>query len=502
MPRREQLAKFLPALSALLLVLSYPRFDQGWLAWFALAPLSFYILNSKTLKAAAAGGAACGFLFYLGILYWIYPTMRAGGVNPAVSALGLVLLSLILSAEFLLVSAFGFRLRKTGVKRWPYLFALGWFLLEYGKIYFSLKAVWFPWFMLGYTQWDYVPLLQIASVTGVYGLSAALCFSGALLGSLFALEAPVYKKLLRFSPAVLVFAGLWFFGSRELKRAEALAPLKSFRAALLQPSIDLYAKWDAAEAANIIANIEGLLSGTRGADLAVWPENALPCWIDEPDCVAWLKAAVSSGSAAGSFVGSVSKGGGRHVSAFLLDGKGRITASYNKRQLVPFGEYVPLRAFLGKFIQPVAALGEFEPGDAGQELLSLNGTKLGAAICYESVFPYLFSGDTRAGADLFVNITNDGWYLDTAAPYQHFIANIFRAVENRRTVLRAANNGISGLIDPWGRVQAKTALNQRTVLEVNASIYGADAFFPLYGHWFALAALLIVSAFLLALLFI
>ena len=502
MPRREQLVTFLPALSALLLILSYPRFDQGWLAWFALAPLSLYLLRAKTLKAAAAGGAACGFLFYLGILYWIYPTMRAGGVNPAVSALGLALLSLILSAEFLLISAFGFRLKKIGVKRWPYLFALGWFLLEYGKIYFSLKAVWFPWFMLGYTQWDYVPLLQIASVTGVYGLSAALCFSGALLGSLFALDAPAYKKLLRFAPAVLVFAGLWSFGGRELKRAEAFAPARSFRAALLQPSIDLYAKWDAAEAANITANIENLLSGVKGADLVVWPENALPCWIDEPDCGAWLKAAVSSGSAAGSFVGSVSKGGGRHVSAFLLDGKGEGTASYNKRQLVPFGEYVPLRAFLGKFIQPVAALGEFEPGDAEQKLLNLNGTKRGAAICYESIFPYLFSGDTRDGADVFVNITNDGWYLDTAAPYQHFIANIFRAVENRRTVLRAANNGISGLIDPWGRVQVKTALNQRTVLEVNASVYGAEALFPLYGHWFALAALLIVSAFLLALLFI
>lgn len=502
MPRREQLKAFLPALAALLLVLSYPKFSQGWLAWFALAPLSLFILKAKTPKAAAAGGAACGFLFYLGILYWIYPTMRAGGVNPAVSALGLVLLSLILSAEFLIISLFGFATKKIGMKRWPYLFALGWFLLECGKIYFSLKAVWFPWFMLGYTQWDYVPLLQIASVAGVYGLSAALCFSGALLGSLFALEEPVYKKLLRFSPAVLIFAGLWFYGGRELKRAEALVPVKSFSAALLQPSIDLYAKWDAAEAGNITANIENLLSGIKGADLVVWPENALPCWIDEPDCGVWLKAAVSSCAAPGSFVGSVSKGGGKHVSAFLLDKKGEITASYNKRQLVPFGEYVPLRAFLGKFIQPVAALGEFEPGDSGQKPLEFKGGRLGSAICYESVFPYLFSGDTRDGAEVFVNITNDGWYLDTAAPYQHFIVNIFRAVENRRTVIRAANNGISGLIDPWGRVRAKTTLNQRAVLEVKAPVYGADALFPVYGRWFALAALLIVSAFLLAVIFI
>lgn len=492
----------LPFLTALLLILSYPKFNQGWLAWFALAPLSFYILKSKTLKSAAAGGAACGFLFYFGILYWIYPTMRAGGVSPAVSALGLVLLSLVLSAEFAMVSVYGFQIKRIGVKRWPYLFALGWLLLEYGKIYLSLKAVWFPWFMLGYTQWDYAPLIQIASVTGVYGLSAALCLSGALLGSLFALETSALKKIMRFSPAVLVFAGLWFFGRQELARSGDLPPARTIKAALLQPSVDLYAKWDAAQAGAVKANIEGLLGEVKDADLAVWPENALPCWLDGPGCYGWLKAAVSSGTAPGNLVGSVSRDGGQYVSAFLLDGKGAITASYNKRQLVPFGEYVPLRDLLGKYIKPVAALGEFLPGDQEQKLFEFKGTKLGTAICYESIFPYLFAGDTRAGAGLFVNITNDGWYLDTAAPYQHFIANIFRAVENRRTVLRAANNGISAVIDPWGRVQAKTRLNERTVLYVSAPVYTGQALFPLYGSWFAGAALLVVTAFLLAVLFI
>ena len=491
-----------PALTAFLLILSYPKFSQGWLAWVALAPLSFYILKARTLKAAAAGGAACGIVFYFGIIYWIYPTMRAGGISPGVSALGLALLSFLLSAEFLLISIYGFRLKKTGLKTWPYLFALGWLLLEYGKVYLSLKAVWFPWFMLGYTQWDYAPLIQIASVTGVYGLSAAVCFGGALIGSLFALEAPVYKKILRFSPAALIFSGIWLFGRQELRRAEVFQPVKSFRAALLQPSIDQYAKWDASEAGNIKTRIENLLAGIKGAELVVWPENALPCWIDEPDCYAWLRSVVSSGTAAGSFIGSVSKGGGKHVSAFLLDGKGEITASYNKRRLVPFGEYVPLRGFLGKYIQPVAALGEFDPGDEEQKLLDFKGIKIGAAICYESVFPYFFAGDTRGGADIFINITNDGWYLATAAPYQHFIANIFRAVENRRTVVRVANNGISAVIDPWGRTLAKTALNERTVLSVPAPIYAEQASFPLSGHWFAVAAMLIVSAFLLAAFFI
>ena len=473
---------------------------MGWLAWGALAPLSYYLLQVRSFRAAALGGLGCGFLFYLGILYWIYPTMRSGGVGPAVSALGLALLALLLSAEFLAVSAFGYRLRKAGLKAWPYIFALGWFAMEYGKAYLSQKAAWFPWFMLGYTQQDQLALIQVCSFTGIYGLSAAVCFTGALAGAALAADCRPAARLLRFSPAVLLLAGLWYFGRRELAEARSV-PERSLQVALLQPSIDLYAKWDAAEAGNIKANIEGLLEGARGADLAVWPENALPCWIDEPACEDWLRAAAAGSGAGGNFVGSVSKGGGRHVSAFLLDSSGTVRSSYNKRQLVPFGEYVPLRGLLGKFIRPVAALGEFDPGAPRQRLAEFGGIKIGSAICYESIFPALFADDARAGADLYVNITNDGWYLDTAAPYQHFAANIFRAVETRRSVVRAANNGISGVIDPWGRVLARTALNERTVLRAAAPVYVEQAFFPAYGHWFAWAALLMVLAFLMALLF-
>ena len=107
------------------------------------------------------------------------------------------------------------------------------------------------------------------------------------------------------------------------------------------------------------------------------------------------------------------------MSAFLLDSSGTVKSSYNKRQLVPFGEYVPLRELLGKFIQPVAALGEFDPGAARQRLAEFGGMRIGSAICYESIFPNLFAGDSMAGADLYVNITNDGWFGDISGPYQH-----------------------------------------------------------------------------------
>lgn len=474
---------------------------MGWLAWFALAPLSYFLLRAKGKGEAALGGLVCGALFYAGILYWVYPTMRAGGVNPLVSAIGLVLLALVLSLEFVVISLFGRKLRKIGPRAWPYVFAAGWFALEYGKVWLSQKAVWFPWFMLGYTQWKYTAVIQIASVTGVYGLSAALCFAGASLGAALACDATPARRGLRLLPALLLPAGLWWYGKTELVKAESAVPVKTVTVALVQPSIDQYAKWREAQADGIKKTISELLPLAKGA-LAVWPENALPCWVDEPDCAAWMKSAAAASGAEGSVVGSVSQGGGKRVSAFLLDRKGDIAGSYDKRQLVPFGEYVPLRGLLGKFIAPVAELGEFEPGAPSQRPLDFNGVKLGPAICYESIFPYLFAGDALAGAGLFVNITNDGWYLDTAAPHQHFIANIFRAVENRRTVARAANNGISGVIDPWGRVLASTQLNERTVLRAQAPVFDLAAVFPANGHWFAVAALMLVAAFLIAVLFV
>jgi len=490
---------FLPLLTSLLLILSYPRFDQGYLAWFALAPLAIALWLAKDIKQALLAGLTAGFFFYAGILYWIYPTMRAGGVNPAVSVFGLAALSLVMSSEFLVISAFGFYLKKTGPRLWPYLFAAAWALLEYGKVLLSLKVVWFPWFMLGYTQWAYTPLIQIASLTGVYGLSAALCFTGALAGTLLIAEGVPLRRALRFAPALLVFGIIWGYGARELKGAAGTSPDKYLNVALLQPAIDLYDKWDADKAAAIRRKTEVLLSGLKDTDLVVWPENALPGWIEDPVDAAWLKAVAIKGGRY-NIVGSVSRGDARHVSAFLVDPKGEITASYDKRRLVPFGEYVPMRGLLDKFIAPVATLGEFEEGSMGQALFEVKGVKFGAAICYESIFTYLFTADARAGAMVFFNITNDGWYLDTAAPYQHFIVNIFRAVETRRPVIRAANNGISAVIDPWGRVLAEKGLNESGILTVKTPVYTGLGLSPYTarGEWFMYLCVMAVAAFLLA----
>lgn len=499
---RYSLSDILPVLSSGLLVLSYPKFSQGWLAWLALAPLSAALWRARTVRQAALAGLSAGFFFYAGILYWIYTTMRAGGVSVPVSAFGLAALSLIMSSEFVLISLFGFYLRKAGPRIWPYVFSAGWALMEYGKVLLSLKAVWFPWFMLGYTQWEHTALIQAVSLTGVYGLSAAVCFTGALTGTLLA-TGRQWGVLRRLLPAVLLLSALWGYGRRELDRSESVGPSGYFSAALLQPCVELYEKWDPGKAGEIRGRIEKLLDGLDPVDLVLWPENALPGWIDDPFYAAWL-GELAKKYKTSFIVGSVSRGDGRHVSAFLLNAAGGITASYDKRRLVPFGEFVPFRDFLGRFVKPVAALGEFTEGRLEQRPFRFGGAGLGGSICYESIFPYLFESSARGGADIFFNITNDGWYLDTAAPYQHFIVNIFRAAETRRPLIRAANNGISGMIDPWGRIAAKTGLDEPGARVVRVPVYSGAAPSPhaAYGEWFVYFCTALVAAFLIAVLFV
>ncbi|MEA3307768.1 MAG: apolipoprotein N-acyltransferase [Elusimicrobiota bacterium] len=484
-------------MTSLLLILSYPKFNFGFLAWFALAPLTISIWKAKSFKTALIAGLIAGFCFYSGILYWIYITMIAGGVSVGISIIGWLALSLILSLEFILISGFGFYIKKTGPSAFPYVFAAGWVLMEWFKIFLTSKAAWFPWFMLGYTQWQYLEISQIASITGAYGLSFLICFTGALLGTLFIRKGRVLVKILRFSPALFLIGALFLYGNFELKQSHRY-PAKNISFSIIQPSIDFYKKWDEKYVSWIKSRIEGLLEKTRNPDVIVWPENSLPGWIDQPELMAWLKE-ISLKYKAQNIVGSASQSDGKYVSAFLINKEGEIESSYNKRQLVPFGEYVPLRSLLSDFINVIGELGEFERGAMKQNLFKVGNFKIGNAICYESIFPYLLREDALSGADIFVNITNDGWYLNTAAPYQHFLVNIFRSIENRKSLVRAANNGISALIDPWGRTVKKLNLNDYAVLNVQAPVYKdyGKSFYSKYGNWFVFCCFILVGAFMI-----
>ncbi len=493
--RRDQIIYALcGAAFAALLALSWPKADIGALAWFAPAPFAWAVLKCRNAKTAAVFGLFSGLLFYCSILYWIYPTCRAGGAGAALSALAWFALSLTLALEWATLAVILKCFASYG-RRFPPLAAAALVAVEYTKVTLCKMAVWFPWFLLGYTQWKWHALLQLAAWTGVYGVSFVVALFGFSLGY----AVYVYKP----SPEGLKWPAL-FAAGKEVVTASVLvallvvcghlrlapaAKVEQYPASIIQPNIYQYQKWDAAFEQSILERISSLCSAAKNETVApqliVLPESALPGPLEEEPLRSYA-GSLARDTKAWQVLGSERKRDGNYfVSAYLLDPAGNIAGVYDKRQLVPFGEFVPFGGVLGKFIKPLAHLGGFSQGEHTQRIFNAGGYKIGVGICYEAIFPYLWRGYAREDADLLVNITNDGWYLDTAAPYQHFTASVFRAVENGRPFLRAANTGVSALIDSYGRVVSSTALNTAVQLPVSVPRFKQDTFYVRHGSLFA-----------------
>jgi apolipoprotein N-acyltransferase len=245
----------------------------------------------------------------------------------------------------------------------------------------------------------------------------------------------------------------------------------------------------------------------RGARLVVWPESAVPFLYDRDASLATLLQETVRRHDVHLFFGnddleSGGPGGRRiYVGAKLLSPEGRVTARYRKMQLVPFGEYVPLQPLFtlggrvtAKLVQEVS---DFSPGTQAVTG-DVDGHRVGGFICYEAIFPGLVRGFAAQGAELLVNVTNDAWYGTTSAPYQHLAMAAFRAVENRRYLVRAANTGITAVVDPWGRVLEPTRLFDRAVLVREVAFVGRTTFYTRHGDVFARSCAAIALALVLA----
>ena len=472
---------------------SFPRNSRPELAWFALAPFIWGVTRTKGFWSSFFYSWFTALLFHAGIFYWIYYTcLHGGGLSQGLSLAAWLGLSGLLSVQFAIFGGSCYFLKKTGVF-FPLLAACGFVALEWVHQTLAFYGLGFPWLMLGYTQWNAPEVLQIVSFTGVYGLSFALAFTGASVGWAFALPG-VKRGVGHMCMAALVFLGLFAFGHYRLP-SQPLRPgkaLLSLNAALMQPNIDQYKKWDETFETEITDTLEEMGASLAGTDvmLAVWPESAVPgTLLEDRYFNLFTRGAADSG--AYQLVGSnVPDGDAQYVGAYLLSPDGENLQSYRKIKLVPFGEYIPLEKWIrGAFpdVEVLGELGAFTPGALGQAPLDLGGVALGRTICYESIFPQLWVSQGRQGAKLFVNITNDAWFFNTAAPYQHLAINAVRAAEMGRPVLRAANTGFSAVIDPFGRVEQKSGLFTQEVLRAEVALPVGDkvTFYTQWGDWFA-----------------
>lgn len=489
----------LPLLTAILIFLSYPKISLYPIAFISLTPYIKGIFELESKRQAVIYGILTGFFTYIFILYWIYPTMRAGDVNTFISLISLLVLSLILSIEFIIITIFAYHAKAFGHNMIIIILPAIWTCIDLLKTEITKNVAYFPWFEIAYSQWNNKLLLPIASIGQSYAITFIIIIINILF-TLFLIEAKKSLKIKRFISVLTILIISHLFGKfiSDKIRNEITNTRQMIKVSIIQPSIDFYMKWDSTYTDFIKSKIENLIkeASSQNPDIIIWPENALYGWIDDKDVFEWLCKTIK-GSNTHHLVGSVSKGNAKNVSLYLISPQCEIEGEYHKRILVPFGEYVPLRSFLSKYISVIGSLGEFESGRMDQKPLNFKNITIAPSICYETIFKYLYYPDENI--NLIINITNDGWYLNTSAPYQHFSAAVFRAVENRRVFVRAANNGISAIINPDGSIKNKLDLNSYGIITQWVEILRISRQTTREKYWACVLSVMIIFAFVISL---
>ncbi len=509
-------------LSGVLQVLIFPNAAIYLLSWVALAPLIYAILKCRdqdVMMVIADGGQflapatawqgfllgyVCGFIWYLGSCSWIFHVMHVyGGIGTPLSVIILILFSLYLGLYhglFGLLLAMiaarrnGFSLRALVVT--PFL----WVAVELARTYITG----FPWDLLGTTQIDNIPLARIATVTGVYGISFEIALVNTAVAAAFLVPYARRKVLLTaaLASAIALHAG-------KLYHPAAMAA--SDGATLVQSDVPILDSdaWTLNYLQQTLSSLQALSArpqhnkaGTPG--LIVWPESPAPFFVTDlhvrrtlADIARNTNSYIISGSLGIDHAGDPSRQPDIYNSAAVVAPDGAFTERYDKIHLVPFGEYVPfekLFSFAGGLTKQV---GTFARGRL-RAPLNIGDAKAGVFICYESIFPNEVRQFALNGAELFVNISNDGWYGEGGAPRQHLNMARMRAVENDRWLLRDTNTGITAVIDPYGRVVVEAPRNERTQLQAAYSLEENVTFYTRYGDWFPLLCAIITLLGLLA----
>ena len=464
----------LAVFSGFLLTAAFPPGHLSFTAWIALIPLLKGIENRSGFSAFNLGVMA-GLAHFLSLIYWIIVVLEHyGNLGFITSLTALVLLSFYLSLFTGLFSCFTSFLKDS---RFFVLFmACFWVGLEYAKAHFLTG---FPWCLLGYSQFKHLYIIQIADLFGVYGLSFLIVVvNGVLYRALFSSPRPTGRVLRWEIPlAAILMMGTLFYGHYRLSNISLETDeTKKINAAVIQGNIDQSLKWNPQFQAQTVLTYERLTQSTFSFEpqIIVWPETSLPFFFQNNRDFVPLIFSLSKKSGATLIFGSPAfKRTKGHVEffnrAYMIEPRALDVSHYDKIHLVPFGEYVPLKKFLPFIHRLVQSAGDFTSG-ASALPLKTDGISVGVLICFEGIFPELARDLTANGATLLVNLTNDAWYGMTSAPFQHLSMAVFRCVENRRPMLRAANTGISAFIGPDGRIQETSDLFSEAVLMQTISI--------------------------------
>jgi apolipoprotein N-acyltransferase len=446
--------------SGILIALSFPNPGLSFLAWIALIPL-LIALEGSSPREAFRIGLTSGITAYAAILYWLNIVFTQYGHLPWSVSIPVYLLLVLWLALFYGLSTFIARMGELAGIKAAFTLPVAWVAFDFIR---SFLFSGFAWGMLGHSQFRTLPLIQIADLAGVYGITLLIVLANIVLHR--ALRAvsgagvpyPVKSAVI----LLLLLISTLYYGFSRLN--EPLPQSRPLRVALIQGNIPQDVKWSPEFRQRTVDGYDRLSreAAKGGVDLIVWPESAVPFFFqDEPlqaEQIRGLARDLNAWLLFGSPAHELRNGRSTFLnSAFLLSPTGETIGRADKLHLVPLGEYIPLGKYLTFINKLVVGIGDFSPGERAV-VLDAGGTKLGVQVCYEVIFPELARRYVNAGARVLVAITNDAWFGRSSAPYQHLAISTFRAIETRTPLIRAANTGVTAIVDQNGHIRTMTAL--------------------------------------------
>ncbi|HEY6305001.1 MAG TPA: apolipoprotein N-acyltransferase [Candidatus Angelobacter sp.] len=498
----------LALVSSGLQIITFPKASFYFLCWIAMVPLLYALLRGRggegelldsegrslrpfTLLQGFAVAWVSGVIWYLGTCYWIYPVMNGYG-NLGAPAAGLIALGYCLimgmhHGVFGLLVVLMARRSALGNRGPLFMAPFFWVAIEF----FRDRVTGVPWQPLGGAQVDNIPFARIGAVTGVYGLSFAVMLVNCAFVAALLLYGRRRINLLIAAAAAAVALQMGIFAKP--------APFPAgYEAVLVQPNVPVLDQnqWTPQffdQTISALAQLSVTAAATPAGshvELIVWPESPAPFWVGEPKFQHWLAAVAQTTHSyvvSGSTAVAPSKDPQQPLiynSALVVEPNGRVLGRYDKIHLVPFGEYVPMQSWLFFASKLTREVGDFARGTE-RRAFDMNGLKAGVFICYESIFPNEVRQFTANGAQVLINISDDAWYGETSAPFQHLQMARMRAIENYRWILLATNNGVTTSIDPYGRIVRRAERNVRTALTVPFGGQTEVTFYTRFGDVFA-----------------
>lgn len=447
-------------ISGILLALSFQKFNLYMLAWVALIPLIFCICKNN-LKKTIMYSFVTGFVFNAIYLYWMFPFLLLHTEKIFDSGCVSVITWLYFSL-YIVVWAVVFYLIRNKINNKIILsifIAAIWTILDFLKTYLLTGL---SWNLLAYTQVSFLHLIQICDVFGVYIISFVIVFINILL--YFYIESKKITYLIISLFTIFVLCGYGYLRTNMLDIENG----KKLSVGVVQPNIEQKKKWEDKYKGEIISSIEKLVSErfkNKNLDLVVYPETMLPGYLRKDPVI---KDFVKNISAFGktNLIGGIDIRFNikKQNSVFVTSQEGEIVGKYNKNYLIIFGEYLPFEFILSKLLTNLNTTGEMVK-EGKIKIVKLQNLNLGINICSENYYPGLSRKLSLLGAEIFTTHVNDAWFDGTSAINQHFVLNIFRAIENRKYLIVSTNTGISGVISPTGKIVKQTRNQEQVCFE-------------------------------------